>query len=64
MRIRIGLAAVVSALSLTSATAAQTPGSDLCYKICQYQCFYEHPGGGPEWTQCYLACAETQCYGG
>ena len=60
-------AAVVSAgLFLGSASAAQTPTgrSDTCYLRCQYQCYALYPGGGPAWTQCYIACGQTQCSGG
>ena len=65
MRKLISAAVLSAGLFLGTASAAQAPTnrSDLCYLQCQYQCYAIHPGGGPAWTQCYIACANTQCSG-
>ena len=54
------------AAAMATATAAQAPDGpvqrhDFCYMECQYRCYAQHPGGGPAWTACYVACAETMC---
>ncbi|NJC41062.1 hypothetical protein GGQ87_001320 [Brevundimonas alba] len=59
----------VLAAAMATATAAQAPNApvqrnDLCYIECQYRCYAQYPGGGPAWTQCYIACAQTKCSSG
>jgi len=59
----------VLAAAMATATAAQAPNgpvqrNDFCYMECQYRCFAQHPGGGPAWTQCYVACGKAMCEGG
>ena len=56
----------VIAAAMATATAAQAPdgpvqSNDFCYLECQYRCYVEHPGGGPAWTACYVACGQTMC---
>ena len=56
-------------VAMATASAAQAPDGptqrkDFCYMECQYRCYAQHPGGGPAWTQCYVACAQTMCQGG
>jgi len=63
------LSLTVLAASMATATAAQAPdaprrANDFCYMECQYRCFAQHPGGGPAWTECYLACAQANCQSG
>jgi len=40
---------------------AQAAGTNPCYTECQYRCYVVHPGGGPSWEACYLACAADRC---
>ena len=59
----------VLAAAMASATAAQAPDgparqSSLCYLECQYRCYYTNPGGGPDWTACYVACMQANCQSG
>lgn len=64
MRKFISAAVVSAGLFLGTASAAQAPTgarSDICYTLCQYQCYGQFPGGGPAWQQCYIACARAQC---
>lgn len=58
-RFVIAAAASCWALSLGGAQAAQR--SNPCYWECQYRCYVAHPGGGPAWQECYLACARGVC---
>ena len=59
----------LTAVAMAAATAAQAPDgptrlNDLCYLECQYRCFYAHPGGGPDWTACDIACGQANCQSG
>ena len=59
----------ILAAAMATATAAQAPDgptqrNDLCDLECQYRCYYAHPGGGPGWTQCYVACGQANCQSG
>ena len=56
----------VLAAAMATATAAQAPDGPVqrdqfCYMECQYRCYVTNPGGGPDWTQCYLDCARERC---
>ena len=53
-----GVAMLVAAVPAGGATTRQ---ASLCYLGCQYECYAKHPGGGPDWEQCYLSCARTRC---
>ena len=63
---RLLLAACVALgfVGAATATAADQRRNNFCYTQCQYQCYVAHPGGGPAWETCYLACARTQCSAG
>ena len=55
--------------AMATATAAQAPDgpsrrNDLCVIECQFRCHYTNPGGGPDWTACYVACAKANCQSG
>ncbi len=57
---------IAATASLWALTVGQAQGSarNPCYTECQYRCYVQHPGGGPAWTACYLACAEERCEAG
>lgn len=66
MRKLFSVAVMAAGLSLAAASSAQAPTTstqrnDFCYLECQYRCYVTNPGGGPDWTQCYLACAREKC---
>ena len=63
MRKLYNAAILGAAVLLTAASASTAPiqRNNLCYIECQYRCYAAHPGGGPAWEACYLACARDVC---
>lgn len=61
MKTLVALAAAAITLGATAPAQETARQNSLCYMGCQYECYAQYPGGGPQWQQCYLTCIRDRC---
>lgn len=56
------IVAAAAAGAFTVGATQASASTNACYIECQYRCHVAHPGGGAAWENCYVTCAQTQCW--